>query len=141
MSKPTIIFVPGFWEGPEVFASIRATLEHPHGYSTAVAPLISTGSSSPGNPSMADDIVSIRAVVESYVVSANKEVVLVTHSAGGFLGSNAIQKLGSRERAERGEKGGVIKIVFLAGAVWEEGFEHGPLPFFDFQVCTARTLR
>ena len=64
-----------------------------------------------------------------------QEVLLVLHSAGAFLGSMAIEGLSVGERKERGEKGGVAKIVFLAGAVWAEGFRHGPLPFFDYKVC------
>ncbi|KAL8992608.1 MAG: hypothetical protein Q9169_006973, partial [Polycauliona sp. 2 TL-2023] len=82
---------------------------------------------------MKDDIASIRAAIAPLVEHEEKDVLLVLHSAGAFLGSMAIEGLGVKERKEKGKNGGVKKIVFLAGAVWEEGFRHGPLPFFDYQ--------
>lgn len=87
---------------------------------------------------MKDDVAHIRAVIAPLVEQEEKEVLLVLHSAGAFLGSMAIEGLSEKERKGADKKGGVIKIVFLAGAVWEEGFQHGPLPFFDYQVlCTV----
>lgn len=61
---------------------------------------------------------------------------MVLHSAGGFLGSMAIEGLSVKERNEAGKEGGVIGLVFVAGAVWEEGFQHGPLPFFEYRVSS-----
>lgn len=46
----------------------------------------------------------------------------------------AIEGLNVKERKAEGKKGGVGKIVFLAGAVSPEGVKHGPLPFFEFKV-------
>lgn len=88
---------------------------------------------SPGNPGMKDDIAAIRSTI-SDMVDAGEDIVLVLHSAGGFLGSEAANGLDVKTRQEAGLKGGVSKIVFLAGAVWPEGFKHGPLPFFTYDV-------
>ena len=135
---PTILFVPGFWEGPAPFAHVSSLLQS-EGYSTQVTALPSTGTLSPGNPNMRDDIAAVRSVVEK-LVDADKEVVMVLHSAGGFLGSNAIDSLGAKARAEKGFKGGVIKLVFLAGAIFPEGFKHSPLPFFTYHVCLSHSF-
>ncbi|KAL8656812.1 MAG: hypothetical protein Q9226_002550 [Calogaya cf. arnoldii] len=83
---------------------------------------------------MKDYVALIRSVIASLVEQEEKEVLLVLHSAGGFLPSLTIEGLNLKERKVKGQKGGVKKIVFLAGAVWEEGFQHGPLPFFDYQA-------
>jgi len=128
---PTILFVPGFWEGSTPFAKVSSLLEA-HDYSTLTVVLPSTGTVSPNNPSMLDDIATVRAKVEK-LVTANLEVVMVLHSAGGFLGSNAIEGLDVKARAEKGLKGGVTKLVILAGALWPEGFRHGPLPFSVYE--------
>ena len=130
MSPPTILFVPGFWEGPAPFAQVSSLLQG-YGFPTEVAVLPSTGKLSPGNPSMVDDIAAIRSAVTE-LVESGKEVIMVMHSAGGFLGSNAIQGLGIKARGEA--RGGVTKLVFLAGAVFPEGFKHQPLPFFTIDV-------
>ncbi|PWY95981.1 alpha/beta-hydrolase [Aspergillus sclerotioniger CBS 115572] len=121
---PTILFVPGFWEGPTVFDPI-STILTAHGFITETAILPSTGTTSPGNPSMADDIASVRAHLQK-IVQRGEEVILVLHSAGGFLGSAAMEGLA---KADVGSGGGVVKIVFLSGAVFPVGFEHQPLPF------------
>jgi pimeloyl-ACP methyl ester carboxylesterase len=79
---------------------------------------------------MADDIASIRATLTTLVAS-NADVLLVLHSAGGFLGSEAMQGLSARERREQGLEGGVMGIVFLAAGLAPTGHQHVDLPFFD----------
>ena len=82
---------------------------------------------------MLDDIAAIRATVTT-LVENGQVVLLVLHSAGGFLGSNAIEGLSVGARQEAKLQGGVGKIVFLTGAVFPEGFRHAPLPFFTYEV-------
>jgi hypothetical protein len=83
---------------------------------------------------MLDDIAGIRSAVQKLVEEEEKDVVLVVHSISGMLGPSAIGGLGSKARSDVGLKGGVRKIVFLAAAVTPEGFAHGPLPFFEYDV-------
>ena len=128
----TILFVPGFWEASAPFARVTALLES-QGYSTQIAVLPSTGKASPGNPGMKDDIATVRSTIAD-LVEAERDVVLVLHSAGGFLGSNAAEGLDVTTRQKLGMNGGVSKIVFLAGAVLPVGFKHAPLPFFTYDV-------
>lgn len=130
---PTILFVPGFWEGPTVYNTV-ASLLNTEGFKTETAILPSTGTTSPGNPGMKDDIAAIRRHLSNLVVSRGEDVVLVLHSAGGFLGSEAMSGLSKKKRVSEGQTqtgpgGGVVGIVFLSGAVFPEGFEHQPLPF------------
>ncbi|KAI9840917.1 MAG: hypothetical protein M1838_003853, partial [Thelocarpon superellum] len=105
-TKPTIVIVPGFWEGPEVFDEVTSTLQAVYGYKTH-------GPTSPGNPTQEDDVVAIRQKLEP-LVEAGEEVLLVAHSAGGFLASNAIEGLSLKERAGQGKSGGVVKRTRLA---------------------------
>jgi len=60
-------------------------------------------------------------------------MVLFLHSAGGFLGSAAIEGLSVDQRAKQGKNGGVKKLVFLSAGILPEGQRHASLPFFDFQ--------
>ena len=83
---------------------------------------------------MRDDEQAIRYIVKRLVVNERKTVVMVCHSAGGFLGSGAIEGLGSRRRREKGDRGGVARLVFLAAGLAGEGNVHGRLPFMDFSV-------
>ena len=129
---PTILFVPGFWEGSAPFLHV-ASLLRAEGYPTEIAILPSTGTVSPGNPDMYDDIAAIRSTIIK-LVEKGQHTMLVLHSAGGFLGSNAIEGLSLKARQEKELPGGVSKIVFVAGAVFPEGGKHAPLPFFTYDV-------
>lgn len=96
-NSPSIVFVPGFWEGPTVFELVAATLRDTYGYKTEIASLPSTGQASPENPTMQDDIQAVHAFIERLV--ANREdVLLVLHSASGFIGTEAIKNLTAKER-------------------------------------------
>lgn len=133
MAKPVVVFVPGFWEGVSVFDSVKTDLETEHGYSTLAVPLTSTGTASPGNPSLKDDVGGIRSAIEP-LVHDGKELLLVLHSAGGFLGAEAIRGLSVKEQLREGNQGGVKMIVFLSAGIWREGFHHQPLPCFEYDV-------
>ena len=108
MSQPTLILVPGVWEGPHVFDPLRSALSK-HGFTDiVVAPLRSTGHTSPDNPTLQDDIAGIRVVIEQQV-KAGKRVVVVAHSAGGFLAAAATEGL----------EGG--HLADLRGLQWSRG--------------------
>lgn len=128
----TVLCVPGFWEGPTVYGQVRAILEA-DGIRTSAVTLASTGHKSPDNPTMKDDIAAIREQVAK-ITDAGDEVILLLHSAAGFLGSNAIEGLEASKRKAEGKQGGVTQIVFLAAGVRPEGTEHATPPFMQENV-------
>ena len=80
MEKPTILLIPGLWEGPSVFTSISTTLQA-LGYPTLVAKLPSTGTTS-SDPdrhtiTMRDDEQAIRYMVKPLVIDKGKTVIMV----------------------------------------------------------------
>lgn len=84
---------------------------------------------------MRDDINNIRADLEKVVEEAGTEgVIAVMHSAGGFIGSSALQGLTSPARKQEGKDGGVSKIVFIAAGVAPEGHDKFGGPFIVEQV-------
>ncbi|KAJ5692705.1 hypothetical protein N7462_002128 [Penicillium macrosclerotiorum] len=123
---PKILFVPGLWEGPTVFGPISTQLAI-QGFSAEIAELPSTGTVSPGNPSYKDDVQAVRSHIQRLI--QNDDLLLVLHSAGGFIGSEAMEGLSKKDRESQGHKHGVVGILFIAGAVFPEGFQHQPLPF------------
>ena len=133
MPKPTIVFVPGFWEGPTVYNLVASKLEEA-GYATVTASLASTGSLPPNVRTYSDDIQAVKEKIEE-ATHQGETVILVMHSAGGFTGSHAAKGLSLIARSQRGQRGGIAKMVFLAGGVFPEGQKHEPpLPCFDYQV-------
>jgi len=128
---PTIVFIPGLWETPAVFTSVISFL-HSKGFETLTVSLPSTGTSSPGNPSMHDDERAIRTIVQRLVEKEEKEVLMVCHSAGGFLGSAAIEGLSKKSIKEKEKVGGVVGIVFLSAGIVDVGYQHVTMPFMEF---------
>lgn len=137
MSLPTILFIPGGWHGPETFDDIRKGLSG-RGYDTAAVSLPSVGAND-SNVSLADDTAGIRAMLEK-LIGEDKDVLVVSHSYGGIPGSNAVQGLNKKDRAARGEKGGVLMFVYMAsfaipaGACLMDGIGGKDLPWWDVKV-------
>ncbi|KAI9683794.1 MAG: hypothetical protein M1822_005984 [Bathelium mastoideum] len=126
----TVVFVGGFWEGPGVFDGVRATLYKEHGYNSTTIARLSTGIASPTNPTQSDDIKIIRTALKILADRGNT-IVLVVHSAGGFIGTGAVPGLTLTERMAAGLPGGVGKIVGIT-ATLVRGDKLANLPhFFD----------
>jgi pimeloyl-ACP methyl ester carboxylesterase len=137
---PTIFIVPGFYEGPAVFQPLADILIG-RGFKTVITTISSTGKTPPGSPTMDDDIANIAKYLAPVVDEAGGEgVIAVMHSAGGFIGSGALKGLTSEARQATGEPGGVKKIVFITAGVALEGYEQGPMEFFDYHVRSSTLI-
>lgn len=100
-----------------------------------ITTISSTGKTHPDSPNMDDDIANIAKDLAPVVEEAGDEgVVAVMHSAGGFIGSGALKGLNSQARQDSGKAGGVKKIIFITAGVAPEGYEQGPMEFFDYHV-------
>ena len=105
------------------------------GYGTHVVKLPSTGTKSPGNPTMADDIAAVRQVVEKIADGTGKDVILILHSSGCVFGSAAVKGFDRRSRAEQGNDGRGVWLVILVGGAYPEGKAPSwSSPFFDIQI-------
>jgi alpha-beta hydrolase superfamily lysophospholipase len=129
-SKPTIAIVPGFWEGADSFIRLEPVLRSA-GFKVHAASLTSTGTSSPGNPSMTDDINSLSKQLTT-LVEAGDEVVVLAHSMGGVLASEAIQGLSANSRKEK--PGKVTGLIFFAAGLAPEGHTMTDMPFMRKEV-------
>ena len=120
-----------------IFEKLGPQLEA-KGYSISIAPLVSTGvaySPPPAHtPSLHDDEAAIRKVIEP-LVESGKDVVIVAHSAGGYISAGAVQGLCKPKRKQSGKTGGVVYFVFYCAGIAPIGFKHTPeRPFADYQV-------
>ncbi|KAL4882513.1 alpha/beta-hydrolase [Aspergillus karnatakaensis] len=134
MPAPTIVIIPGLWLGIIPYELLVEELQKaaPQLSDFIHAPLISTGKTSPGNPTMHDDAMGIRAVIKP-LVEAGKRLVLVGHSAGAFLSAMATEDLevGGKIAVQSG--GGVEKFIFIAGGILPAGAPHPVMNFFRIE--------
>ncbi|WYZ40084.1 hypothetical protein EsH8_IV_000425 [Colletotrichum jinshuiense] len=108
---PTVVFTPGAWHGPQSFDLVRAGLTL-KGYESEAITLPSVGAD-PATVGLEDDAAVLRSTLET-LADAGKEIVLVVHSYGGMVGSNAVEGLGYQQRVANNETGGVIMMVYLS---------------------------
>ncbi|KAK6611124.1 hypothetical protein H4I96_02722 [Botrytis cinerea] len=122
MSMPTFVCVPGFCHTSAIFDPLRTLLGH-YGYPVLPVQLpsvLANGNHASNDP--AQDTRAIRSSV-SHLVEAGHDVIVVLHSYAGVPGGDALQGLGKTDRAQRGLRGGVLRIVFVMAWIVQEGFK------------------
>ncbi|KAF2233418.1 alpha/beta-hydrolase [Viridothelium virens] len=126
----SILFVPGLWEGPSVYASVAQVLQETDNLRTSSVSLISTGQQAPNDLGFKDDVQIIRAYLE-LLVERGHRVILVLHSAGGFLGRSAAKGFTEKERNASGKTGGVARIIYVAAALVQAPGTPYEIPFVE----------
>ncbi|CZR64208.1 uncharacterized protein PAC_14106 [Phialocephala subalpina] len=130
-SKPEFVIVPGAWHGPESFKPTSDLLSK-EGYTSHGITLPSVGAN-PQVQSFTPDAEATKAVLDK-VLSSGKDVVLIYHSYGGVVGSEALA-----EYVKEGPKPGwgkVKRLVYVCAFALPEGsslmaaLQFKPLPWF-----------
>ncbi|KAF5657169.1 hypothetical protein FHETE_10619 [Fusarium heterosporum] len=111
--KPTLIIVPGNFSLPRFWSVVQKSAQD-KGYPTEVVGLRSS-QEQPINPApgLADDVKEASSVLNKHI-DHGEDVVLLMHSYGGMVGTEATRGLSRSEREKAGLKGGIVRLVFLA---------------------------
>lgn len=108
---PTIVLVHGAWHTPPNYIKFSDALAVA-GFTVECPSLPSCNNASPPNASFAEDVACVRNVVEK-LVSEGKQVLMVMHSYGGAVGTEAVtQDVTRSNRALAGQSGGVIHLLY-----------------------------
>lgn len=118
-SRPTLVIVPGAWQFTSCFAPFADLLKS-KGFETEVVDMPSVGGTQLPLTGLPEDIAAVRAVVQP-LVETGKEVVLLTHSAGGVSGGGSVKGLDLRVRKEAGLAGGVARVIYMAAFMVPKG--------------------
>src|ERR1700742_3199523 len=108
-SKPLVYVLHGAWHGPEYFEAARAKFQA-LGYTMLCPQQPSTGATPP-TVTLYDDAAHVRGELE-LLIEHGQEVVLVMHSYGGMVGTQAAAGLGKAERMKRGLSGGIVRLFY-----------------------------
>lgn len=143
-SKPTIVFVQGSFQVPLVYQKLVKGLES-SGYSVVCPTLPScTGSDAPDFPTrtLIDDALNVRRELIRLVEYESKKVVVVMHSYGGLVGSEAVSEdLSYRWRRSQNQSGGVVHLFYYGAFILSKGQSvmsaFGESPNNDLRVSTA----
>ncbi|KAJ7902179.1 Alpha/beta hydrolase fold-1 [Mycena olivaceomarginata] len=117
--KPTFVLVPGVFH-TAVHAQILVESLYAKGYPTEAISHPTIGRlASTALPDA--DVAHLRQVLEDLINNQQKEVVLFCHSYGGVPGCQSVHGLERSARAKAGQKGGIVKIIFLSAVLPREG--------------------
>jgi pimeloyl-ACP methyl ester carboxylesterase len=97
--NPTILVIGGGWHKPQSYAKLTSHLERA-GYEVHVPVLPSMNGSRPPNADLESDTAHIRSVAED-LINKGHEVVVLMHSYGGQVGTNALYGMQSTHNRER----------------------------------------
>ncbi|KAK9414555.1 putative catalytic protein [Seiridium unicorne] len=122
-TRPTIVLVQGSFQLPDVYYRLRDALRG-YGYSVNQPPLPSlNGQDKPdfASKSLTDDALSVRSEIKR-LVEAGETVVLVMHSYGGLVGSEAVtEDLSFAQRRPNGLHGGFVHLFYFAAFILSKG--------------------
>ena len=109
--KPAIVLVSGAWCVPAHYEMLTSALEAA-GYTVHVPAKPTCSGVRPPTASFADDVGYVRAVVAA-LVEAGETVIILMHSYGGAVGTDALRELTAPSRRARGLSGGVVHLLYL----------------------------
>lgn len=113
-NKPSIVFVPGAWHGPETWGKLMSILEAKYQFKCTAVTLPSTTSDPAAT--LKDDIDATREAIVGET-SQGHDVVVAMHSYGGIPGQSGIKGLTLPKDATSSttdKQGHVIGIIIMA---------------------------
>lgn len=117
-TKPTFVFVPGAFHGPTCFDQIREYLTKAGYQSEAVATV--SPNSEPPTTSHDADVEAITSVITP-ILDKGEDVILVMHSFGGTIGSEAAGKIHQTVpysgTTGSGGKGKILRLIYVTAWV------------------------
>jgi alpha-beta hydrolase superfamily lysophospholipase len=118
--KPTIVIVPGSFSTASMYYDIVKRIQK-EGYEVYVNSLPSTIRNPPEKPAtLEDDAVFFRGIIEG-LADQGKDIMLLCHSYGGVVGTEAAKGVGKVDRQAKGQVGGITRMAYLAAVVPPEG--------------------
>jgi pimeloyl-ACP methyl ester carboxylesterase len=121
MSNPSIVLVPGAWHRPAHFQGLIDALAKVN--YDAVGVTLPSVDSSPPLASWDQDAQAVRQIIMERL-DAGKDVIVLAHSFGGIIMSEAVKGLGKKDRLAQGLKGGIVKLIYMCAMALPEGQTH-----------------
>ena len=136
--KPTVLIVPGAASPAVMYKELANHLTSIGGYEVHVHDLLSASRCPPEEPAgLHEDADFFRSKLED-LCEAGKDVVVLCHSYGGLVATDAAHGLGKDKRERERSRGGIIRIVYLTCIVGPMGASSAEVckdvPKYDFMV-------
>ncbi|OOO11944.1 hypothetical protein OAory_01084140 [Aspergillus oryzae] len=116
---PTLLLTPGSWHTPTSLIHLQTALQKA-GYPTQTIAHPTNGAEPP-TKTLTDDTTNLRHTLSQLIDQEGKDVVLIAHSYGGLVISNAAEGFGKKDRGKRGLQGGVVLMVYMTAFLVPRG--------------------
>ncbi|KAI9927483.1 hypothetical protein MW887_003098 [Aspergillus wentii] len=117
-SKPTILIISGGGHTPAHFRPLQILFEHRR-YAVH-SPRLPSNCLLLANDSSAEDVTLARKIA-TRLSNEGKEIIVLMHSYGGFVGTEAMCGLGLIQRARAGLTGGVKWLAYMTAVTPMKG--------------------
>ncbi|KAL2136183.1 hypothetical protein VTI74DRAFT_5061 [Chaetomium olivicolor] len=118
-THPTVVIVPGAWQLDNAWDEFRAVLSRA-GHNAYHVSLPSVGGTELPLTGLPEDVAAVRSVIGG-LADKGDEIILLCHSSGGVVGSNAVEGYDVATRQAAGKKGGVSRIVYVSAFMLPKG--------------------
>lgn len=118
--KPSILIVPGSFTIAAMYFPLQDLLVS-RGYEAFVNTLPSASRGAPELPATLSDDAEFFTQIIAKVADQGKDIIILAHSYGGLVASEASRDQSKSQRTARGQEGGIVRIIFLSAVVLKEG--------------------
>ena len=117
--KPAIVLVHGSWHVPEHYSDLIQEFQEA-GFEVFCPRLPTCDESKHLTADMFSDAQVVRDQVVS-LVDASRNVIMLLHSYGGAVGTQAVEGLSTNERARENLPGGIVRLVYMCAFMLQVG--------------------
>ena len=125
--NPAFVFCPGVSHTPLFYQPLLSQLAE-YGFDGTAVQYPTVGYNTTGT-SFADEVTAIHDAVSHYVDGEARNVILFTHSYGGWPGSRAVKGWDIDSRRKEGKETGIIGLVTMASLLPPED---APVAVYNF---------
>ena len=118
-TKPAIVLVHGAWHVPEHYTSFIQHL-HQAGFDVLCPRLPTCDETKRLTSNMFSDAQVVRSQIIS-LIHNSREIIMLLHSYGGAVGTEAVNGLSASERAAKGLSGGVTHLIYMCAFMLQVG--------------------
>ena len=113
-SIPAVLIIHGAWHTPGHFTTLSSRLRK-SGFE-AFCPQLPTSNDELVVASLDDDVAVIRQQLED-LVSTGRYIIILAHSYGGIVASNASRSFSVRERQAQALVGGIVHMIYMCAGL------------------------
>lgn len=117
--KPAIVLVHGAWHVPQHYSSFIQLLQN-EGFDVSCPLLPTCDEEKRLTADLSHDVAVIRDRVAA-LIEQSREIIMLLHSYGGAVGTEAIKGLTIKDRSEKGRSAGVVHLIYMCGFMLQIG--------------------